>query len=335
MPVGFTEGLSFDHTRTNWTGDGPRPLSWTMWYPAVDSANEVLASEHPIFRLHPIAPDAALKNAGKPHPLVLLSHGSGGVTFGLEWLAHRLAKSGFVALAVNHHGHTGIETYRPEGYLCLWERAADLTALLDDRTWRAKLGGQVTDCAFVAGFSAGAYTAMLIAGARVLYSQFEPENPVKSPIRGPREFPDVADHLPRLIQENEAFRTSWNRRRDDFRDDRVKAALVLAPARSVLGFSHDSLRSISRPIHVVSGDADKTAPAAEFGAWLHRHVANSKFSILKGGVDHYDFLSEPTAQGLRLIPDFEMADGLDRRTLHDEVARLAIEFFENARPRTR
>ncbi|APO75203.1 hypothetical protein AM571_CH02394 [Rhizobium etli 8C-3] len=83
MPVGFAEGLSFDHTRTNWTGDGPRPLSWTMWYPAVDSANETLATEHPIFRLHPIAPDAALKNAGKPHPLVLLSHGSSGVTFGL------------------------------------------------------------------------------------------------------------------------------------------------------------------------------------------------------------------------------------------------------------
>ncbi|WP_349254146.1 hypothetical protein [Rhizobium sp. CC1099] len=244
-------------------------------------------------------------------------------------MAHRLAQSGYVALAVNHHGHTGVEAYRPEGFLCLWERAADLTALLNDRTWRVKLGGQVTDHAFVAGFSAGAHTAMLIAGARVLYSHFEPENPVKSPIRGPREFPDVADHLPRLIQENEVFRTSWNRRRDDFRDDRVKAALVLAPARSVVGFSHDSLRSISRPIHVVSRDADLIAPAAEFSAWLHRHVPDSKFSILKGGVDHYAFLSEPTEQGLRLIPDFEMAEGLDRRTLHHEVAHLAIEFFES------
>ncbi|WP_245505923.1 hypothetical protein [Rhizobium sullae] len=77
-----------------------------MWYPADDTADETLATEHPIFRLRPIARDAALKNAGKSRPLVLLSHGSGGVTFGLEWLAHRLAQSGFVALAVNHHGHT-------------------------------------------------------------------------------------------------------------------------------------------------------------------------------------------------------------------------------------
>ena len=37
------------------------------------------------------------------------------------WLAHRLAKCGFVAI-VNHHGNTAIEPYLPEGFLCWWER---------------------------------------------------------------------------------------------------------------------------------------------------------------------------------------------------------------------
>lgn len=133
-----------------------------------------------------------------------------------------------VALGIDHHGHTGSEPYRAEGFLCLWERAADLTALLNANDWREVLGGAIENHAYIAGFSAGAYTAMLLVGARVAYSQFEPDNPHKSPIRGPREFPDLADHISSLLQD-ETFLESWNRRRNSFRDDRLKAALAIAP----------------------------------------------------------------------------------------------------------
>ena len=53
------------------------------------------------------------------------------LALGMEWLGRRLAQRGFIALAVNHHGNTGLEVYRAEGFLCLWERARDLSALLD------------------------------------------------------------------------------------------------------------------------------------------------------------------------------------------------------------
>ena len=329
MPVGFSQGLSFDRKRTNWSDTDHRPLAWCAWYPADDDAAEIVPSPS-WFKQKPVAPNAPLRKSSDPHPLVLLSHGSGGLAIGLEWLGHRLAQAGFVALGIDHHGHTGSEPYRAEGFLCLWERAADLTALLDSDDWREVLGAAVENPASAAGFPAGAYTAMLLVGARVAYSPFEPDNPQKSPIRGPREFPDLADHIPSLLQDR-MFLESWNRRRDSFKDDRVKAALAIAPGRSVLGFAKQSLEQITVPIHIIGGDADVIAPAAECCSWLRENVQTSSLDILKGGVGHYAFLPEPTPQGLRAAPDvFTDVEGLVREHVHDHVAQIAISFFSAA-----
>ena len=274
MAVGFKEGLCFDGTRPNWDGTGARPLAWSAWYPADKEALAITPAKPSWFKKEAVACDALPQSSNKSFPLVLLSHGSGSSAAGLEWLAHRLAQSGYVALAVNHHGHTGGEPYRAEGFLCLWERARDLSALLDDPSWRSALGGPIDDQASIAGFSAGAYTAMLLMGARVAYSQFEPDNPVKSSIRGPREFPNLVDELPKLYL-NPVFRETWERRRSDFADVQFRRAIVIAPGRSVLGFAMESLKGIRNPIKIFGGDADSVAPPDECCKWLHRNVPGS------------------------------------------------------------
>ena len=169
MPIGFSEGLSFDESRPDWSGEGLRPLRWSVWYPAIESAQEELPTRPSWFAMGPVAQDAALRASAEPHRVVLLSHGTGGTAGGLEWLARRLAGEGFIALAIDHHGNTGSEPYRAEGFLCLWERAKDLSALFDSSGWRRRLDGQIAPNAVVAGFSAGAYAAMLLAGARVAF----------------------------------------------------------------------------------------------------------------------------------------------------------------------
>ncbi|NLS18998.1 hypothetical protein HGP16_20875 [Rhizobium sp. P40RR-XXII] len=330
MPVGFSQGLSFDRKRANWSSTGRRPLAWCAWYPADDNAVEIAPSPT-WFKQKPVAPNAPMKKSTGSHPLVLLSHGSGGLAIGLEWLGHRLAQAGFVALGLDHHGHTGSEPYRAEGFLCLWERAADLTALLNADDWREVLGGVVEDQAYVAGFSAGAYTAMLLVGARVAYSQFEPDNPRKSPIRGPKEFPDLADYIPSLLLDG-MFLESWNRRRDSFKDDRLKAALAIAPGRSVLGFARESLEEITAPVKIIGGDADVIAPAHECCTWLHKNVRPSSLEIMSGGVGHYSFLPEPTQRGLEASPAiFTDIAGLVRENVHNHVAQMAIAFFSTVR----
>jgi predicted dienelactone hydrolase len=160
MSVGFMEGLAFDTERPNWDSSGPRPLRWVAWYPAEETNSEAPYAASSWFQAGPVVYDARLAPHGRPYSVVLLSHGTGGVAAGLEWLGHRLAQQGFVVIGVNHHGNTGAEPYRAEGFLCLWERARDLSVLLDDESWHRKLGGPFEKQAHVAGFSAGAYAAM-------------------------------------------------------------------------------------------------------------------------------------------------------------------------------
>lgn len=326
--VGFRNGVSFDQTRSNWNADGARPLAWSAWYPSeAKVATDEFSSSW--FVTRPVAKDAPIASSDGPLPLVLLSHGSGASAMALEWLAHRLAQCGFLALAVNHHGHTGEETeYRAEGFLCLWERARDLSALLSDRLWRQAVGGHIAEQANVAGFSAGAYTAMLLMGARVAYSQFEPDNPVKSPIKGPREFPNLVDELPKL-QLNPVFSQSWQQRRGDFSDDRVGRAVVIAPGRSVLGFSLESLREIRRPIQIFGGDADKVADPQDCCMRIQNIVPNSKFKLMTGGVGHYTFLPEGSEIGVQSAPElFFDEPGIQRKILHDQVALHTMDFFD-------
>ncbi|MBP1858835.1 alpha/beta hydrolase family protein [Rhizobium herbae] len=325
MPVGFREGISFDGARRNWDDSGPRPLSWSAWYPASKDACVAAPATSSWFKREPVAWDARLASSEATFPLVLLSHGSGSSTAALEWLAYRLAQCGYVALGVNHHGHTGGEPYRAEGFLCLWERARDFSALLDDPSWRHAVGGAVDNEACVAGFSAGAYTAMLLMGARVAYSQFEPGNPVKSPIRGPREFPDLIDELPRL-RDVPVFRESWERRRSDYTDPRIKRAAVIAPGRSVLGFAKDSLQTIRKPIQLYGGGDDTVAPPAECCEWLHKNVPGSTCEIITG-VGHYTFLPEGTEIGDQAAPElFQDKLGVERRAVHACVAQRIAGF---------
>jgi len=331
VPVGFRDGVSVDATRPNWDASGPRPLAWTVWYPAEAGAKEVDPTSPSWFKRFPVARDAAPLSSRVALPLVLLSHGSGATGAALEWLAYRLAQRGHVSLAVDHHGHTGSEPYRAEGFLCLWERARDLSALLDDPGWRAALAVPIADRASVAGFSAGAYAAMLLVGARVAYSQFEPDNPVTSPIRGPREFPNLVEEIPKL-QGSETFRKSWDRRRDDYADPRITSATVIAPGRSVLGFDVGSLRAIRAPVQIFGGDADKVAPPAECCAFLHRHVPGSTLEILGGGVGHYTFLPEGTASGVNAAPElFDDGETLQRQVVHEHVARRTAELVNAVR----
>jgi predicted dienelactone hydrolase len=258
---------------------------------------------------------------------VLLSHGTGGAAWHLEWLARDLARRGFIAVGVNHHGNTTSEPYRAEGFLCWWERARDLTVLLDNIETGAEFAERLDmDRVFVAGFSLGGCTAAALLGAITRTSRFQ--NPAASGGRGPREFPDLADHLPSLLKNSAIFRESWARMSNCYRDSRFKAALLLAPGRSVQGFDEERLSKIGTPTRIVVGGSDFCVPAA---IWLHERLRASTLDLLANEVGHYVFLPEATDAGRLASPDCCIdAPAVDRRSIHEHTAALAAELFQSA-----
>ena len=62
----------------------------------------------------------------------------------LAWLAEALARSGYVVAAVNHHGNTSAEPEpTAEGFMLWWERAVDLSRVLDRLVHDEQLGAVI------------------------------------------------------------------------------------------------------------------------------------------------------------------------------------------------
>lgn len=141
-----------------------RPVAASVWYPAANPTYRVPVGDGPIF-------DPTFAFIGPAitegrHPLVLVSHGSGGNADALGWLMTGLVGRGAIVLAVNHPGSTSGDS-SPRRSVDLEARANDLSAALDMI---------MTDPAFapfidadrigVVGFSLGGTTALALAGVR-------------------------------------------------------------------------------------------------------------------------------------------------------------------------
>ena len=151
------------------------PLTVTIWYPALnpndlpeEAAYRVLIVDFQGHALRDAAPDLS----GAPYPLVLFSHGAGGVRINSLWFTEHLASHGFVVLAADHPGHTMIDFLQSQDSFStnvtgtLATRPLDLLRLLD---YAAGTWGELADTDHVAvtGHSFGGWTALSAAGGRI------------------------------------------------------------------------------------------------------------------------------------------------------------------------
>ncbi|NPU14917.1 alpha/beta fold hydrolase [Bradyrhizobium sp. 83002] len=326
MKVGFRQGRFADASRPNWDGDGPRPIDWFAWYPAAESAIEAALPVAPWpegwFKAGTAALNAPLAGNGS-RPLLVYSHGTGCNALQVEWLARELASRGFIAVGVNHHGNNNAAPFRAEGFLCSWERPRDISVLIDHIVAHPDFAGHVDlDRISAVGYSLGGVTATALLGAIMIRSPFEPGANLG---RGPREFPDLADHLPRLMGESAIFRDSWARMSVSYHDPRIKAALLLAPGRSVQGFSEESVAAIKVPTRIMVGGADALLPSAR---WLQERLPDSTFDIVADDAGHYVFLPESTELGRSSDPVCCVdPPSVDRGAVHRTVVTAALQLF--------
>jgi predicted dienelactone hydrolase len=321
----------------NWRGEADHGLRCVIWYPAVATAVEtpqvVGPAALPLFEAGMAATDAPLAPAGKKgFPLVLLSHGSGGSAIQMAWLGTALARAGFIAVAVDHPGNNSNGTMTPEGMALWWERATDLSQVLDMMLADETFGKQIDPRRVgAAGYSLGGYTVLELAGAQTDVAEF---------LRACKADADLAVcHVPEargmgepaeiLRKVRQTSGESLARSGELYSDDRIGAVFAIAPA---LGFTltEESLRAVRLPVEMVVGDADNVAPAADNAQLVRGDLHGARVTLLPH-VGHYTFLDTCTAAGKKTFDRYCRDEpGVNRDAVHERVAALAVEFFRRS-----
>jgi len=314
----------------NWRGAKTHALRTTIWYPAVASAVEqpLQVRGLNIFVLGSVAQNAGLAVAPPKFPLILLSHGTGGTALSLAWFGTTLAAHGYIVAGVNHPGNNAAEPYTVEGFSTWWERARDLSEVIDALLKDATFGSRI-DASRVgaAGFSPGGYTMIEIAGGipdRTALIAFYASPKADGLCTSPPEFPTLLGDFQKLVKENPEF---LRHSTDSYHDARVRSVFAIAPALGP-AFRPASLAKITIPVEIVAGEGDTNVPISSGARHLAVNIPGSKLIIYPGGVGHYVFLDSCTEIGQKsasiLCND---AAGVKRDIIHAQTIDSALQFF--------
>ncbi|HVS89268.1 MAG TPA: hypothetical protein VHF01_13740 [Candidatus Acidoferrum sp.] len=318
----------------HWRGAKTHALITTIWYPAdpvsIEQPQWVGSPSSPFMSAGRAAPDAKLVSSPAKLPLILLSHGTGSSSPLMAWLGEALASHGYIAAAVNHPGNNSLEDYTLQGFTLWWERATDLSAILDKLLADSTFGSRIDSKRLgAAGFSLGGFTIMEIAGGfgeLSLYADFCNSPRADGMCVDPLEFPGLLSKEKELAKTDPEFQAALQDAKRSHRDPRVRAVFAIAPALGP-AFHPDSLEKISIPVEIAAGEDDSVVPVGSSAKFFAAHIKEAKLTFLPR-VGHYTFLATCADLGRRIRPELcNDAAGVDRDAIHAQTAALALRFF--------
>ena len=336
--VGETQRAFNLGVERNWRGAKTERLITNLWYPVdpgpKEQALDIGPQGHPIFRGHPAAVDAPLSGALRKYPLILLSHGTGGSAISLDWLAASLAEEGYIVAGVNHPGNNALEPLTAEGFILWWERAIDVSEVLDAMLADPVFGPRIDATRIGAmGFSLGGYTVLELAGARTDRSAFEQfcRSSAADAVCRPAEMSQLGTSAanPAEILTSAADQASVARAGASYRDKRIKAVFAIAPA---LGQAFDtrSLAGIEVPVSLVAGTADITVPPDTNILRIASLMRVASVAMVPGA-SHNTFLDNCFPEAVDELPALcKDGPGVDRAAIHHQTAQNAQRFFNEA-----
>jgi predicted dienelactone hydrolase len=319
----------------DWRGAKTHALITDIWYPAEPGAAEqtqwIGSPDNPFASAGKAAPDAPMVAAPEKFPLILLSHGTGASSLMMGWIATALASHGFIAAAVNHPGNNALEDYTLQGFCLWWERATDLSTLLNQLLADTTFGSRIDPKRIgAAGFSLGGFTVIEIAGGigeTPRYQEFCKSPKADGMCVDPVEFPGIAAKAADLIKTDPAFQTALAEGAKSHRDDRVRAVFAMAPALGP-AFDPASLAKIRIPVKIAAGSVDKVVPIASSAQFFASHIPGAQLTIFQD-VGHYTFLATCAQLGRMSRPDLCLDNaGILRDDIHGQTINLAWHFFE-------
>jgi predicted dienelactone hydrolase len=286
------------------------PIEAGIWYPS-----DAPTSPQPLELFHQtVAVDGSL--AGLHHPLIVISHGTGGSFAGHYDTALALADAGFVVVALTH---TGDNWRDRSGVLNIMDRPRQVSRVLDYMLadWPDHAGIDPARIGMF-GFSAGGFTTLVAVGGRPDFS-----------LIGPHCAEHPQEYTCALITERPA-RTAPpapGSSSGTLHDTRIKAAVVAAPA---LGFTFapEGLADVRVPVQLWRADDDQMLPAPWYADAVRQVLPAAPDFQTVPGAGHFDFLvpcSDALAAVAKIICTSE--PGFDRADFHRRLNSSVVTFF--------
>ena len=283
---------------------GDKPLALTIWYPT-----DAPEQSRPLgLYTQSVAPGAAL--AGRGHPLIVISHGTGGSNADHYDTARALAADGFVVAALTHTGDTQGDRSRA---LRITERPAQLSRAIDYmlHDWR---GHESVDAGRIGafGFSSGGFTVLAAIGG-------EPD--VARMARHCAEHPHFFDC--QLGKQTGAAAPATPA--PVAHDSRIKAAVVAAPALG-FAFAPSGLSKVSVPVQLWRAEWDTVLPQPYYAEVVHSLLPRAEYRVASHA-EHFDFMA-PCSETLAKVAPMICVQTVDRAAFHKTFNAAVVRFFE-------
>jgi predicted dienelactone hydrolase len=221
-----------------------------------------------------------------------------------------------------------------EGFMLWWERATDVSEVLDavlsDPVFGARINrGRIG----AAGFSLGGYTVLELAGARTNLEAFRSfcRSSVADAICHPAGMSRVAADTGRPVPAAMSLETqaSIAKAGASYRDKRIKAVFAIAPALGE-AFDSTSFVDVEIPVSLAAGTADVTAPPDTNIHRIARLLRAPNVAMVQGAL-HNTFLDNCVPQVVdQLATVCTDGPGVDRDAIHEQTAHRILDFFDQA-----
>lgn len=297
-----------------------------FWYPSDAAEPNRTLGENGIFHGQAVHWEADLPEGIQP--LVVISHGAGGNAAQYTWLAEALVDKGFVVAGINHPGSSSGNSSAEEA-VKLWQRPADVSALLDglaaDEQMQSLIDLQQVS---MFGFSAGGYTSLALAGARIDVDKLH-------------SFCDQATGMSDCAYLRhggvDLHAMDLDLAGRDNSDARIKAFVAVDPGVATT-LTDASLASINAPVALIGLGAEGTIPPVVDAARAATLIPGVEYARISDAV-HFSFLPQCKPKGAAILaeegePDAlcDDAGGRPRAALHSQLAQMISQFFVEQLP---
>lgn len=285
-----------------------KDLTIEVWYPATDTAGMSPHAYLPGFSgkaVENVPPDTS----SAPYPLIVFSHGYGGMRDQSVFLTEALASAGYVVAAPDHPDamallqSEGLTITEPDLYM---QRPKEISFVIDtmsDRTTGdALLKGMVgTRRIGMTGHSLGGYTTLMVSGAQLDVPGLKAACSLTPSVMG-CALTDTFDSGVGVIA---------------LRDPRVTASVSLAPLSSV--FTEEGARRLTIPHMVMGGSNDILTPFASEQKAVFVHLNHPKYLLEISQAGHMTF-SDMACRFLSALIDCQNGDRKRRIIVEHEIA---------------